>query len=65
MPNIKKPNIALSDLKDKERLRKQTVGDLRALWQEAARDRSEILDPDVVFNRLETKYKTLAQKAAC
>ena len=53
---------ALRDWTHKRRLREQSVRNLRALWREAVTDRSEGLDPDVVFNRLETKYKKLSQK---
>ncbi len=53
---------ALRDWTHKRRLREQALANVRDRWQEAVSDDSEGLDPDKVFDRLETKYKKLAQK---
>lgn len=54
---------ALRDWFHKRRLREQALANVRQRWQEAASDDSAGLDPDKVFDRLETKYKKLAQKS--
>lgn len=55
---------ALRDWTHKRRLREQSLSNVRQRWQEAVSDDSPGLDPDKVFDRLETKYKKLAQKSA-
>jgi antitoxin ParD1/3/4 len=52
---------ALRDWTHKRRMREQGVAGLRNLWQEAVSDNSEGLDPDPVFDRLESKYDGLAE----
>jgi hypothetical protein len=41
----------------------QGVSTLRKLWQEAVTDDSEGLEPDAVFDRLESKYNGFAKAA--
>ena len=52
---------ALRDWTHKRNLREQGLSDLRRRWQEAVADDSEGLDPDPVFDRLESKYDGLAE----
>jgi antitoxin ParD1/3/4 len=52
---------ALRDWTHKRKMREQGVAGLRNLWQEAVSDNSEGLDPDPVFDRLESKYDGLAE----
>ena len=52
---------ALRDWTHKRNLREQSLSHLRKLWQEAVADESEGLDPDPVFDRLESKYEGLAK----
>jgi antitoxin ParD1/3/4 len=52
---------ALRDWTHKRRLREQSMANLRKLWQEAVTDDSDGLDPDPVFERLESKYVGLAK----
>jgi antitoxin ParD1/3/4 len=47
---------ALRDWTHRRKLREQSLANLRQRWQEAMSDRSEGLDPDKVFDRLERKY---------
>jgi antitoxin ParD1/3/4 len=54
---------ALRDWTYKRNLRKQSLKNLRKLWQEAVADDSDGLDPDTVFMRLESKYNGLAKAA--
>jgi antitoxin ParD1/3/4 len=51
---------ALRDWTFKRNLREQGLVDLRKRWKEAVADDSEGLDPDSVFNRLESKYGGIA-----
>lgn len=53
---------ALRDWTHKRNLREQSLSNLRKNWQEAVVDESEGLDPDPVFDRLESKYEGLAGK---
>ncbi|MFZ0302741.1 MAG: type II toxin-antitoxin system ParD family antitoxin [Terracidiphilus sp.] len=55
---------ALRDWTHKRRLREHALANVRQRWQEALSDDSPGLDPDKVFDRLEAKYKKLAQKSA-
>jgi antitoxin ParD1/3/4 len=52
---------ALRDWTHKRKMREQGVAGLRKLWQEAVSDNSEGVDPDPVFDRLESKYEGLAE----
>jgi len=52
---------ALRDWTHKRNLREQSLSNLRKLWQEAVADDSEGLDPDPVFDRLESKYESLVK----
>jgi antitoxin ParD1/3/4 len=52
---------ALRDWTHKRNLREQGVSNLRKAWQEAVADNSEGLDPDPLFDRLESKYDRLAE----
>jgi len=54
---------ALRDWTHKRRLREQSLASLRKVWQEDVSDDSEGLDPDPVFERLESKYDGLAKAA--
>ena len=47
---------ALRDWTHKRNLREQGLSNLRKAWHEAVADDSEGLDPDPVFDRLESKY---------
>jgi antitoxin ParD1/3/4 len=51
---------ALRDWTHKRNLREQGLFNLRKAWQEAVADNSEGLDPDPVFDHLESKYDGLA-----
>lgn len=53
---------ALRDWTHKRNLREQGLSNLRKAWHEAVADNSEGLDPDPVFDRLESKYESLAKK---
>jgi len=53
---------ALRDWTHKRKLREISLTDLRRKWREAVADDSEGLDPDLVFEGLENKYKSLAPK---
>ena len=53
---------ALRDWTHKRNLREQGLSNLRKAWHEAVADDSEGLDPDPVFDRLESKYESLATK---
>jgi len=55
---------ALRDWTHKRNLREQGVSNLRKAWQEAVADESNGLDPDPVFERLESKYEKLAKTKA-
>jgi antitoxin ParD1/3/4 len=52
---------ALRDWTHKRNLREQGLSNLRNKWQEAVVDETEGLDPDPVFDRLESKYDGLAK----
>jgi antitoxin ParD1/3/4 len=52
---------ALRDWTHKRNLREQGLANLRKQWLEAVADDSEGLDPDTVFDRLESKYDGLAK----
>ncbi len=54
---------ALRDWTHKRKLREQSLSNLGKLWREAVADDSEGLDPDPVFDRLESKYSGLAKTA--
>ncbi len=54
---------ALRDWTHKRKLREQSLTDLRARWREAVADDSEGLDPDAVFDRLESRYKGMPEPA--
>jgi antitoxin ParD1/3/4 len=54
---------ALRDWTHKRNMREQNLLNLRKLWQQAVADDSEGLDPDAVFDRLESKYNGLAKAA--
>ena len=62
MPAFERLSDALRDGTHKRKLREQGLSDLRKSWLEAIADDSEGLDPDEVFNRLETKYDRLAEE---
>jgi antitoxin ParD1/3/4 len=53
---------ALRDWTHKRKLREQGLSDLRKRWLEAIADDSEGLDPEKVFDQLETKYDRLAEE---
>jgi len=55
---------ALRDWTHKRNLREQSLSHLRKAWQAAVADDSEGLDPDAVFDRLESKYDRLAQETS-
>jgi len=52
---------ALRDWTHKRNLREQGLAGLRKKWLDAVADDSEGLDPDQVFERLESKYESLAE----
>jgi len=52
---------ALRDWTHKRNLREQGLSNLRKAWLEAVADDSEGLDPDAVFDRLESKYDGMAR----
>jgi antitoxin ParD1/3/4 len=52
---------ALRDWTHKRNLREQSLAGLRKQWQQATADDSEGLDPDQVFDRLESKYEGLPE----
>lgn len=54
---------ALRDWTHKRRLRQQGVADLRKVWQEALADASPGLAADEVLDRLERKYRAIADTA--
>jgi antitoxin ParD1/3/4 len=47
---------ALREWTHKRKMRAQSLASLRDRWREAMNDRSDGLDPDKVFGRLEQKY---------
>lgn len=53
---------ALRDWNHKRSLREHNLANLRTKWHEAVVDNSEGLDPDPVFEKLESKYDALAAK---
>jgi hypothetical protein len=61
MSNIEKLSDALRDYDHKRKLRDPGLSELRKRWLEAVADDSEGLDPDEVFDRLETKYNLRAK----
>jgi antitoxin ParD1/3/4 len=52
---------ALRDWTHKRNLREQSLSHLRKAWLEAVADESDGLDPNHVFDRLESKYDVLAK----
>jgi antitoxin ParD1/3/4 len=52
---------ALRDWTHKRLLREQSIAGLRRQWQEAVADDSEGIDPDQVFDRLESKYSQFVE----
>jgi antitoxin ParD1/3/4 len=54
---------ALRDWTHKRNLREQGMTSLRKAWQQAVADDSEGLEPDAVFDRLESKYERLAEES--
>jgi antitoxin ParD1/3/4 len=52
---------ALRDWTHKRNLREQSLSRLRKAWQEAVADESEGLDPEPVFERLESKLAGMAE----
>jgi antitoxin ParD1/3/4 len=52
---------ALRDWTHKRNLREQSLTNLRKAWQEAVADNSEGVDPEPVFDRLESKLARLAE----
>lgn len=52
---------ALRDWTHKRNLRDHGIADLRRKWLEAVADDSEGLDPDAVFDALESKYEKMAR----
>jgi antitoxin ParD1/3/4 len=52
---------ALRDWTHKRNLREQSLAHLRKMWQEAVADESEGLDPEPVFDRLESRLAGLDQ----
>ena len=52
---------ALRDWTYKRSLRDQGLAEMRRLWLEAVADESDGLDPDPVFDALESKYEALAE----
>jgi len=55
---------ALRDWTHKRNLREQSLAAVRKQWQQAIADDSEGLDPDQVFDRLESKYAGLPEPTA-
>ena len=55
---------ALRDWTHKRNVRDQGLANLRKLWLEAVSDDSEGLDPDPVFDRLESKLDRLTEAKA-
>jgi antitoxin ParD1/3/4 len=55
---------ALRDWTHKRKLREQSLTAVRKQWQQAIADDSEGLDPDQVFDRLESKYDGLPEPTA-
>jgi antitoxin ParD1/3/4 len=53
---------ALRDWTHKRNLREQGLANLRKMWLEAVADDSEGLDPDTVFDGLESKYDRIAEE---
>jgi len=53
---------ALRDWTHKRNLREQSLSGLRRAWQEAVADDSEGLDPEPVFERLESKLAGMAKE---
>ena len=51
---------ALRDWTHKRSLRQQGVAELRQVWQEAMRDQRPGVDADSVLDRLERKYRAIA-----
>jgi antitoxin ParD1/3/4 len=54
---------ALRDWTHKRSLRQQGVAELRALWQEAINDKRPGVAADDVLDRLERKYRAIADAA--
>lgn len=53
---------ALRDWTHKRKMRAQSLKNLRERWREAMNDRSDGLDPDEVFDRLQSKYERLRKE---
>ena len=51
---------ALRDWTHKRSLRQQGVAELRQLWQEALADKSPGVSPEEVLDRLERRYRAIA-----
>lgn len=51
---------ALRDWTYKRNLRQQGVAELRRVWQEALTDESSNISPNEVLDRLEQKYRAIA-----
>jgi antitoxin ParD1/3/4 len=52
---------ALREWTHRRKVRERHLTGLRKRWQEAVTDDSEGLDPDPVFDRLESKYARMAR----
>lgn len=55
---------ALRDWTHKRKLRRQELKDLRALWRQALGDKSPGLEVKEVMDRLERKYRAIAETTA-
>jgi antitoxin ParD1/3/4 len=53
---------ALRDWTHKRNLREQSLSGLRKAWSDAIADESEGLDPEPVFERLESKLNRMAKE---
>lgn len=54
---------ALREWTYKRNLRERCLSNLRKLWQEAVADDSDGLEPDAVFDRLESSFEGLGEAA--
>lgn len=54
---------ALRDWTQKRSLRRQSIEELRQMWRQALEDKTPGTSVDDVLNRLERKYKSLADVA--
>jgi len=55
---------ALRDWTHKRSMRQHGITELRQLWQEAMQDKTPGVSADEVLDRLERKYKTIADASA-